>query len=109
MVRLERDIESECRALVRMAGGRPYKWTSPGAVGVPDQLCFLPGGALAIAEIKRIGQPLKPKQREHYATLQSLGFVVRRVTSVDEMRELIHAAEYARRNPQFHAPTWPLT
>ncbi|MGV0982365.1 MAG: VRR-NUC domain-containing protein [Polynucleobacter sp.] len=107
--RLERDIEADCRAIVTAAGGRPYKWVSPGAVGVPDQLCFLPDGVFAVAEIKRIGQPLRPRQRAHYTTLQSLGFVVRRVTTTDEMRELIDAAHYWRRNPHREFPTWPPT
>ena len=52
---IEKDVERRLCALARRHGGVALKWTSPGTMGVPDRLVFLPGGRLYLVEVKRPG------------------------------------------------------
>lgn len=40
----EKELEARFRERVKAAGGRAYKFVSPGNSGVPDRLVVLPGG-----------------------------------------------------------------
>ncbi len=55
MVQVERDVERRLVTLVRRAGGWAPKWVSPGTLGVPDRIVFLPGGRVLFVEVKRPG------------------------------------------------------
>ena len=41
---LEKDIERKLVAGVKRAGGKAYKFVSPGNVGVPDRIVIWPNG-----------------------------------------------------------------
>lgn len=40
----EKEIEEKFREAVKRAGGKAYKFVSPGNDGVPDRLVVMPGG-----------------------------------------------------------------
>lgn len=77
----EKDIESYLVRRVREAGGRAYKFVSPGNDGVPDRLICLPGGAAVFAELKAPGQKPRPLQMVQIERLRALGFRVEVVDS----------------------------
>ncbi len=73
---LEKDIEKFLVSLVENAGGRAYKFTSPGNAGVPDRLILLPGGICAFAETKAPGEKMRPLQVKCAERIEELGFPV---------------------------------
>ncbi|NLL84433.1 MAG: VRR-NUC domain-containing protein [Lentisphaerae bacterium] len=84
----ERDIE---RALVRMAkerGGECIKWTSPGCVGIPDRILFLPNGIVIFIELKTETGKLSPQQKRRIARLRSLGATVEVVYGMSNLVSL---------------------
>lgn len=73
---LEKELEAKFRERVKKAGGRAYKFVSPGNSGVPDRLVILPGGHIGFVELKQHGKkPTKLQERQH-EILQSLGCYV---------------------------------
>ena len=49
---LEKDIEKLFRDEIKKAGGKAYKFTSPGNDGVPDRIVMLPDGRIVFVELK---------------------------------------------------------
>ncbi|WP_438449352.1 VRR-NUC domain-containing protein [Gorillibacterium sp. sgz5001074] len=85
----ERAIETYLRDQVRDAGGRAYKFVSPGNNGVPDRLVILPGGRIYFVELKAPGeQPTKLQQVQH-RTLQSMGCSVQVIDSKERVDQFI--------------------
>ncbi len=72
----ERDIEAYLRDQVRAAGGRAYKFESPGNAGVPDRLVLLPGGRVTFVELKAPGKKPTPLQLAQAEKIRRLGFTV---------------------------------
>lgn len=73
---LEKELEAKFRERVKKAGGRAYKFVSPGNSGVPDRLVILPGGYIGFVELKQRGKkPTKLQERQH-EILQGLGCYV---------------------------------
>lgn len=66
-------LEKKFRAMVAQAGGKAYKFVSPGNAGVPDRLVILPGGKIGFVELKQKGR--KPGRQQEYriAELERLG------------------------------------
>lgn len=84
----ERDIERHLRQAVREAGGKAYKFKSPGQRSVPDRMCVFPGGRVVFVECKAPGeQPTKAQERE-LESLRALGFAVRVVDSLTDIQDL---------------------
>jgi len=48
----ESQLESDCLLYVRQKLGRMPKWTSPGNIGVPDRILFLPNKPPVFIEFK---------------------------------------------------------
>ena len=72
----EKELEARFRERVKAAGGRAYKFVSPGNSGVPDRLVVLPGGRIGFVELKQQGRrPTKLQERQH-DILRSLGCCV---------------------------------
>ncbi|MCI8940278.1 MAG: VRR-NUC domain-containing protein [Dorea sp.] len=70
---LEKELEAKFREGVKAAGGRAYKFVSPGNSGVPDRLVVLPKGHIGFVELKQRGKkPTKLQERQHNI-LRSLG------------------------------------
>lgn len=74
---LESDLESKFTRAVKQAGGRAYKFVSPGNAGVPDRLVILPGGHIGFVELKQKGKKPTKLQRNQITRIRNLGFYAR--------------------------------
>ena len=70
---LESQIERRLMQGVKTMGGKAYKFTSPGNIGVPDRLVILPGGQMLFAELKTDSGRLSPNQVLQISILRRLG------------------------------------
>ena len=73
---LESTLERRFVNMVRKAGGRAYKFVSPGNLGVPDRIAILPRGRIWFVELKAETGRLSPVQKRQIDTLRSLGMNV---------------------------------
>ena len=85
---LERDVERYLREQVSKRGGRAAKWVSPGWMGVPDRLIFLPGHPVFGIEFKAPGKRPTLIQARVHETLRALGFSVFVVDSKEAVDQL---------------------
>ncbi len=67
--RIERILVDE----IRKAGGRAYKWVSPGNDGVPDRIVILPDRPPIFIELKTESGRLTKRQETQIRRLQRLG------------------------------------
>lgn len=72
---LERELEEKFRRRVKAAGGKAYKFVSPGNDGVPDRLVVLPGGRIGFVELKQEGRRPTALQQKRILELRALGCV----------------------------------
>lgn len=72
----EKDIEKYLRDRVKAAGGRAYKFISPGNDGVPDRLVCFSGGRTVFVELKAPGRKPTALQQLQHERLRALGFRV---------------------------------
>lgn len=88
---LEAELERKICEYVRRLGGRAFKFVSPGAPGVPDRLCVLPGGRLIFIEVKRPGRKdgLSVQQKKIIGWLRKLGCTVWVINDYETFRRLI--------------------
>lgn len=89
----ERDIEQKLVKAVEHAGGKAWKFTSPGTDGVPDRILLFPGGRIAFAELKAPGRKLRPLQERRKVQLAALGFTVFVIDKTDQIPAVIAAME----------------
>lgn len=85
----ERNIEQYLVRRAKEAGGRAYKWNSPGMNGVPDRIVLLPGGRIAFAELKAPGNKPTPLQINQHRFILNQGLPVVVIDSKDGVDELI--------------------
>ncbi len=92
----ESSFERFVLRLVKSCGGLALKWVSPGCTGVPDRVCFFPGGRVVFIELKRPGRVggLSPRQQKMIARLRGLGAEVWVLRSADEAREHLRRLGY---------------
>ena len=69
-------LEKKFRAMVAQAGGKAYKFVSPGNDGVPDRLVILPPGKTGFVELKQKGRKPGKQQEYRMAELERLGCLV---------------------------------
>lgn len=74
---MEKDVEKYLRNRVEKAGGRAYKFVSPGNNGVPDRVVVLPGGRVYFVELKDVRGRLSPMQGLQLQFLAQVGCEVR--------------------------------
>ena len=86
----EKDIESRLRKDVKAAGGLAFKFVSPGYAGVPDRVVLMPGGMMCFAELKAPGKVMRPLQMKRKKQLESLGFKVCCIDSIEQIKDLIN-------------------
>ncbi len=72
----ESKIENYLVKEIRKLKGRAYKFESPSNAGVPDRLCFLPGGVSFLIETKRPEGKLRPLQRVQINRIKGYGQIV---------------------------------
>ena len=85
----ESEVERVLVDEVRKAGGRAPKWVSPGNVGVPDRIVFLPGRTMPIfVELKTETGRLSGPQKVWAARLRELHQRVRTVYGMQGLEEL---------------------
>lgn len=73
---LEKSLENKLKKAVESRGGIAFKFTSPGAAGVPDRLVLLSLGKLAFVEVKAKGKKPRPLQVVTMNKIKALGFKV---------------------------------
>lgn len=87
---LEKDLEEKLKKYVRAKGGLCLKWVSPGYTGVPDRICFLPGGRIVFVELKRPGRKdgVSARQKRVKQLLEKLGQRVLVIRSEEDFNDL---------------------
>lgn len=89
----EKSIEAELKKAVKSMGGICAKWVSPGIDGVPDRIVLFPGGRIGFVEVKAPGQKMRPLQKKRKRQLESLGFLVFCVDSIEQIEEVLNAIQ----------------
>lgn len=89
---LEKEIEKILVAEVAKAGGRAYKWVSPGNAGVPDRIVILPGRAPVFMELKADTGSLTALQESQLNRLRGLGQKPRVVYGLRGLAEFFFTA-----------------
>lgn len=93
----ERDIEKILKRGVEWRlQGICFKFVSPGNAGVPDRIVLLPplpgqtGGRIIFVELKADdGGVLSPRQKVQIDRIKKLGFDVRVLIGIDQVRDFI--------------------
>ncbi len=88
MGKAENQVETYLEDQVKVRGGFTRKWVSPGHVGVPDRICFLPGGLIIFVEVKAPGGVLSGPQFREMTRITNIGanaWVVVGKTGVDDL------------------------
>lgn len=88
----ERDIEAHAREAIERAGGRMFKWVSPGHRGVPDDIVFWPGGHVHLIEFKAPGLVPDAQQQYMHKLLRSLGARIMVLSSMADVESYVKKA-----------------
>lgn len=97
----ESELERRFCRLVAQAGGKAYKFVSPGNSGVPDRIVVLPEGRVGFIELKCTGGQPRKQQRFQQAELERLGCYTAVVDSIECAEAVID--EMSRQRPVTHA------
>ena len=84
---LEKDIEKLFRDEIKKAGGKAYKFTSPGNDGVPDRIVMLTDGRIVFVELKTDTGKLSRLQELQCRQIAELGQTVRVLHGLAEVRD----------------------
>lgn len=93
---LEADIEAKFRDAVKAAGGKAFKFISPGNSGVPDRLVVLPGNRIGFVELKQKGKKPSVLQTKQLNWLRSRGCttaVLDKTEDIPAVIEMIQGGE----------------
>jgi hypothetical protein len=85
----ERDIEIYLRDQVKKAGGKAYKFESPGNDGVPDRIVIFPENKIYFVELKAPGKKPRPLQLKQMRILEAFGCTVKVIDSKESVDEFI--------------------
>ncbi len=94
----ESELERKFRIMVQKAGGRAYKFVSPGNDGVPDRLVVLPGGRIGFVELKRKGGAPGKQQQYRMKELEDMGCFTAVVDDLEKAEEVL--AKIRKQVPQ---------
>lgn len=86
---LEKQIEQYLVKQSKAAGGRAYKFISPGNNGVPDRIIMLPGGRIAFAELKAPGKKPTALQVNQQRFIEKQGLPIVVIDSKEQVDNLI--------------------
>ena len=84
---LERQVEAYLVSKVKRLGGLCWKWT--GMAGVPDRIIMLPGGVVALVEVKTAGGRVSAIQAVVHGKIRALGIPVHVVWSKQDIDVLL--------------------
>lgn len=85
----EREIEKYLREQVKKAGGKAYKFESPGNDGVPDRIVLFPGNQIFFVELKAPGKKPRPLQVKQIRDIKSFGCNVLVIDSKEGVDDFI--------------------
>lgn len=85
----EKDIENYLRDQVKKAGGKAYKFESPGNDGVPDRLVVFPDNRIYFVELKAPGKKPRPLQIKQINDLKKFGCTVLVIDSIQGVNEFL--------------------
>lgn len=85
----ERDIENYLCKQVKKAGGKAYKFESPGNNGMPDRIVVFPGNKIIFVELKAPGKKPRPLQLKQMRDLTKFGCDVLVIDSKDQVDEFL--------------------
>ena len=85
----EKSIEQYLTKKVREAGGKAYKFASPGNQGVPDRIVIFPSGRIVFAELKRLDGQLSALQKNQLEKLRVLKQTTRVIYSKEAVDTLV--------------------
>ena len=88
----EKEIEIYLRDRVKKAGGKAYKFESPGNDGVPDRMVLFPGNKIYFVELKAPGKKPRPLQEKQMNVIKSFGCWVFVIDSKDGVEQFIEWA-----------------
>ncbi len=88
---LEKELEEKFKNAVKAAGGRAFKFVSPGNDGVPDRLVVLPEGHIGFVELKQKGKKPTKLQAKQMQRLKDLGCFVYLLDDEKEIDSVIAA------------------
>lgn len=105
----ERDIEQYLVKQAKAAGGKAFKWISPGNNGVPDRIVTLPGGRVSFVELKAPGKKPTALQINQQRYLTGLGLPVVVIDSKEGVDELLKRMQLCEGLPPWVQPIKRLT
>lgn len=82
-------IEARLVKEIKKLGGLCYKFTSPGAPGVPDRIIILPGGLVVFVELKTEIGRLAKIQKWQIEELRKRGADVRVLKGMDQVKAFL--------------------
>lgn len=85
----EQNIEKYLTDEMKKAGGKSYKWVSPGNNGVPDRIIIFPSGKIIFVELKAPGKVPTAYQKLVHRELKRLNCEVHVIDSKKQIDELI--------------------
>jgi hypothetical protein len=85
----ESKVEAHLRKSVETMGGWAMKFVSPGIVGVPDRVVFLPGGVSFFVELKRPRKGATEIQARRHQQMRDLGQVVWVANTIEAVDEVL--------------------
>ncbi|MBT2599104.1 MULTISPECIES: VRR-NUC domain-containing protein [unclassified Oceanobacillus] len=85
----EKDIEEYLRKEVKKAGGKAYKFESPGNDGVPDRIVIFPGNNIYFIELKAPGKKPRPLQLKQMRDLKNFNCSVSVMDSKEQVDRFI--------------------
>lgn len=85
----EKVTEKTLTREVEKIGGQSYKWASANRSGVPDRICFFPGGLIKFVEVKSEGVKPTDLQLEIHRRLRALGHKVTVVDTREKVKTFI--------------------
>lgn len=85
----EQIIEKYLTHKIKCAGGKSYKWVSPGNNGVPDRIVIFPNGKIVFVELKAPGKVPTAYQQLVHRELKRLNCEVVVIDSIEQIDELI--------------------
>lgn len=98
----EKDIEQYLVKQAKAAGGKAYKWVSPGNAGVPDRIVMLPGGRVAFVELKAPGGKPTALQLNQQRFISNQGLPVTIADSKERVDEIISVMQAKGGIPPWH-------